>query len=228
MVGIVRSGTLVREARERVGLTQAALAQRAGTTQSAIARIETGGEPTLARLEELLAACGVSMQVHLARFEGSDAREVRRWIPTDAVSAIVDHGVAIVVSGRAAAALLGVATEVEVPLVVPDTGRPGLERLSSTLEALHARRRTTDGAGTLPMDRAPANLLTHRRWELATSHGAIDVDFEPPGTRGYADLSRRALTVDGVVVSSPADTARVLDAAGDDLAIVTALRAAAG
>jgi transcriptional regulator with XRE-family HTH domain len=55
-------GALVREARRRAGLTQAELARRVGTTQSAIARIERGRtEPDMARVVELIRACGLEL-----------------------------------------------------------------------------------------------------------------------------------------------------------------------
>ena len=56
----VSPAALIREARTRAGLSQAALAERAGTTQSAVSRWEGGHEePRLRRLGEILEACGV-------------------------------------------------------------------------------------------------------------------------------------------------------------------------
>ena len=53
---------LIREARNRAGLSQAQLAARAETSQSAIARYEVGAAtPTLATLERILAASGVTL-----------------------------------------------------------------------------------------------------------------------------------------------------------------------
>ena len=52
-------GELLREARERRGLTQGRLAIRANTTQSAISRIEAGKvSPSFATLRELLRLMG--------------------------------------------------------------------------------------------------------------------------------------------------------------------------
>ena len=52
-------GRLLREARQRHGLSQERLAIRAGTTQSAISRIEQErGSPTVRTLEELLHLMG--------------------------------------------------------------------------------------------------------------------------------------------------------------------------
>jgi transcriptional regulator with XRE-family HTH domain len=52
-------GRLLREARERHGLSQRRLALRAGTSQDAISRIERGIEsPTLDRFQDLLLVMG--------------------------------------------------------------------------------------------------------------------------------------------------------------------------
>lgn len=60
---------LVREMREVARLTQAELAKRVGTTQSVIARLEdaeyTGH--SLAMLERIASACGVSLKLHAKR-----------------------------------------------------------------------------------------------------------------------------------------------------------------
>src|SRR5437867_3893442 len=53
---------LIRDARRRAGLSQAALAARAKTSQPAVARYEAGtATPSLATLERLLAASGNSL-----------------------------------------------------------------------------------------------------------------------------------------------------------------------
>jgi transcriptional regulator with XRE-family HTH domain len=62
--------TLVREARERHGLSQARLAHRARTTQSAISRIERGEEAiTWERLRSLLHAVGEEPVLRSARMD---------------------------------------------------------------------------------------------------------------------------------------------------------------
>lgn len=68
---------LVREMREDAGLTQAELAKNVGTTQSVIARLEdaeyTGH--SLAMLERIASACGMSLKLHAAKKPDFD-REV--------------------------------------------------------------------------------------------------------------------------------------------------------
>jgi DNA-binding XRE family transcriptional regulator len=227
----VRGGVVVREARERAGLTQSSLAAQVGTTQSAIARIENGAEPTLPKLEDLLAACGISMQIHLARFEADETDPGgRAWTPSEPVVALCRAAVPCLIAGRAAASLHGVPVEVGVPVVVVDLGPDAIARLAAVLDELHARRRVAGdaGDGSLPLDRSPTGLRSRRRWSLDTPDGPIDVDFEPLGTRGYQDLVRRAVAISGISVTGAADTARQLDAAGDDLAVITHLRTLAG
>jgi ribosome-binding protein aMBF1 (putative translation factor) len=57
-------GRSVRELRERRGWSQTQLAKASGMTQSAVARFEAGGTvPTLAVLERLAAALGMTLRV---------------------------------------------------------------------------------------------------------------------------------------------------------------------
>ncbi len=58
--------SLVREARERAGLTQVVLAARAGVPQSTVARIESGAQtPSTEMVERLVRACGFEIRVEL-------------------------------------------------------------------------------------------------------------------------------------------------------------------
>jgi transcriptional regulator with XRE-family HTH domain len=55
---------LIREARSRAGLTQAALAERASTTQAAIARLERpGANPRFETLQKVIAASGRRLEL---------------------------------------------------------------------------------------------------------------------------------------------------------------------
>jgi transcriptional regulator with XRE-family HTH domain len=57
---------LLREARQRAGLSQKELAKRAGTSQPAVARLEAGqASPTLATLERLVGAAGFDLGIEL-------------------------------------------------------------------------------------------------------------------------------------------------------------------
>ena len=58
----------VRQARERLGMTQAELAARIGSTQPAIARLEAGGVmPNLDTLRRIAEALGFELVVDLRR-----------------------------------------------------------------------------------------------------------------------------------------------------------------
>jgi transcriptional regulator with XRE-family HTH domain len=60
-------GALVREARERHGVSQATLARRAGTTQKQVSRIERGEiSPSISTVARLLAAVGERLELHAA------------------------------------------------------------------------------------------------------------------------------------------------------------------
>ena len=59
-------GVLIREARERAGLTQADVARRAGTSQPAIARYEAGlARPRLETAQRCVEACGFELRIEL-------------------------------------------------------------------------------------------------------------------------------------------------------------------
>jgi ribosome-binding protein aMBF1 (putative translation factor) len=58
----------VREARERLGITQAELASRIGSTQPAVARLEGGGStPSFETLRRVATALGLELVVELRR-----------------------------------------------------------------------------------------------------------------------------------------------------------------
>ena len=67
------SATLIREARQAAGLTQAQLAERLGTKQPEIARLEAAGaNPRLATLGRVVAATGHSLALGLEPAAGID------------------------------------------------------------------------------------------------------------------------------------------------------------
>lgn len=93
--------------RKRAGLTQRVLAERVGTTQSAIARLERGiGDPTLARLSAIAAACDLELQVRLVDADDHDWSLVdRRALERpDLRMNNVKRAVAFIRSGRASVA----------------------------------------------------------------------------------------------------------------------------
>ena len=74
---ILRS--LVREARERAGLTQAALAERAGVAQSTVSRVESGARtPSTDLVERLVRATGYEIRVGLGEPDPETAALLER------------------------------------------------------------------------------------------------------------------------------------------------------
>ncbi|WP_419841330.1 helix-turn-helix domain-containing protein [Candidatus Poriferisodalis sp.] len=64
----MEAAELIRLARQRQGLSQAALAERVGTSQSVISAYERGRRnPTVDTLRRLIAATGERLEIRLAR-----------------------------------------------------------------------------------------------------------------------------------------------------------------
>jgi transcriptional regulator with XRE-family HTH domain len=63
---VSQAAAVIKQARERSGISQRELARRAGTTQAAISRVERGlEEPTVERLEQILAGLGWRPRIEL-------------------------------------------------------------------------------------------------------------------------------------------------------------------
>lgn len=75
-------GTLIRETRERHGLSQARLARRAATTQAVVSRIERGlTAPSFETAARLLGAMGWDLELGLrrSRWQDDDAQALRAF-----------------------------------------------------------------------------------------------------------------------------------------------------
>jgi len=69
---------LIREARQRAGITQAQLAERVGTSQPAIARYERArAMPDLTTLHRIVEACGLELSLELAEPDAQREAAVR-------------------------------------------------------------------------------------------------------------------------------------------------------
>lgn len=69
------SGTLIREARKRAGLSQVELARLSGKDRAQLARWERDVvQPSLETLREILRACGYDLETNLVRYE-PDAKQ---------------------------------------------------------------------------------------------------------------------------------------------------------
>jgi transcriptional regulator with XRE-family HTH domain len=72
---------IVREARERAGLSQRDLARHAGKAQSEIAKIERGRrEPTFATIERLVRAAGFDLRIQLVPHDDHDERLIEAML----------------------------------------------------------------------------------------------------------------------------------------------------
>jgi transcriptional regulator with XRE-family HTH domain len=70
----VISGDLIKEARNRAGLTQVELADRLDKSQSAIARWERDDvKPSLETLRSIIRACGFDLSFFMSRADDSNA-----------------------------------------------------------------------------------------------------------------------------------------------------------
>jgi transcriptional regulator with XRE-family HTH domain len=74
----VTSGTLIREARLRAGLSQGELSERSGKDRAQIARWERDVvQPSFETLRELVRACGFELELNLVP-DAVDERETER------------------------------------------------------------------------------------------------------------------------------------------------------
>ncbi|MEX2254280.1 MAG: helix-turn-helix transcriptional regulator [Acidimicrobiia bacterium] len=72
------ASTLLREARERAGLTLRQLATRAGTSHSTLSTYESGQKiPTFTTLARIVRAAGFALELDLAPIAGGLDREAR-------------------------------------------------------------------------------------------------------------------------------------------------------
>lgn len=77
----VPAWAILREARERAGLTQRELAARADKAQSEIAKIERGRrDPTVSTLERLVRAAGFDLRIHLVLHDDHDEQLMRAML----------------------------------------------------------------------------------------------------------------------------------------------------
>jgi transcriptional regulator with XRE-family HTH domain len=77
-MGAVTSGTLIREARLRAGLSQGELSERSGKDRAQIARWERDVvQPSFETLRDLVRACGFDLDLSLVPYDRDD-REAER------------------------------------------------------------------------------------------------------------------------------------------------------
>jgi transcriptional regulator with XRE-family HTH domain len=158
---------LLKEARDRAGLTQRELAQRAGTSQAMVARIERGQQsPSVATLERLVLACGLELRVETAGGAGPPAGPAARtgrllvWrsgggayaFPLEAVERIAEHRSPVRLPGQPPGA--GVVTvDGQATTALDAAGRLGTD---DAAPAQIVVVRVRDGRRAVVVDRAEA------------------------------------------------------------------------
>lgn len=139
------------------------------------------------------------------------------------------HGVQYVVIGGIAAIAQGYPLTTQDLDVTPAKDAANLGQLVAALQELEAKLRTSSEPLAFPVDEKM--LAAADAWTLVTNRGPLDLIFEPPGTRGYEDLRRDAVSVDlgttkPVLVASLPDLIRMKEASAreKDRAQLPALR----
>jgi transcriptional regulator with XRE-family HTH domain len=158
---------LLKEARNRAGLTQRELARRAGTSQAMVARIERGQQsPSVATLERLVRACGLELRIETAGEDAPQAGPAARtgrllvWrsggaayaFPLDAVERIAEHRSLVRLPGQPPGS--GVVTvDGRATTALDAAGRLGIDD-ASPVQLVVVRVR--DGRRAVVVDRAQA------------------------------------------------------------------------
>jgi hypothetical protein len=143
------AGALLRQARQRAGLSQVELAAKAGVTQSVISAYESGHrQPSLPTLAALIEAAGYELTAavrrhpgRLSRLSGPVGRRVRRR-RHDLVAAAAAHGVhGLGVFGSVARGQDRHDSDVDLLAdLPPGMSLFGLARLQADLEAILGSR----------------------------------------------------------------------------------------
>ena len=140
------------------------------------------------------------------------------------------HGVRYVLIGGLAATLHGSPLRTGDADICPARDSLNLERLTRVLAALDARIRSADAPDGLPFACDARFLGGIDILNLTTRFGDLDLVLSPPGTEGYDDLRRAAVTYDlgglSVVVAALEDLIRSKEATGrpKDAAVLPTLR----
>jgi hypothetical protein len=116
---------------------------------------------------------------------------------------LLDHNVVFIVIGGVAARLhdTGHAT-VDID-ICPSGGDDNLERLGKALRSIDARLRVEGEPAGIPFDPHPQQLRQLSTLTLVTTHGPVDLCFEPAGfSEGYDSLraGQTIVVVSGVLV----------------------------
>lgn len=224
----VTAADVIKNARYRAGLTQADLARRSGVPRTSIARWEAETrEPSLATVQAMVAACGLSLDIGLSSGDASlrdQVHDQRELSPRERIESLLPRSdaraawralqviaavpVPCVVIGSIAAVLQGTPqrpAETEVEVVASDP-------LALT-ESLRERRFE-------PVDDQRRFRVSDQRWAWTGPRGVlVALASAVPAGGDYATLKRAARPVpidDGeVLVAHPRDLLRLAEASVD-------------
>lgn len=200
---------LIREARARAGLSQAALARRVGCPQSTIARWERGNRlPSLETTRDVIRACGLDLGFALARYDDSYESLVDAQLVLAPLQRIRD--------------LVGDAAVDEVLPGLAVAARSGGVLIGPFAEALRGS----------PLVPAVPLLVRLAVDDVAAITGtSLELVESVPGVRGADDLRRDATLIAigedlEINVASLRDLVRMAEASPDDGGRTPALRVA--
>lgn len=106
------------------------------------------------------------------------------------------HGVKYVVIGNLGGTLYGSPLVTNDLDVCPSQDEQNLVALAAALAEMNARIRTPDTPEGIPFTCDATFLRQMRMVNLTTRFGDVALSFEPSGTLGYDDLTRRAVRID--------------------------------
>ncbi len=127
-----------------------------------------------------------------------------RLQPEEILRILERHRVRYVIIGGVGATLHGSPLPTHDTDVCPARDSANLQALATALRQLRARIRAPGVPDGLPFACEAAFIQQMDMLNLTTSHGDLDISFEPSGTHGYEDLARSAAPCDlgdGLVVS---------------------------
>jgi hypothetical protein len=137
--------------------------------------------------------------------------------PEAIFAVLAKHRVKYVLIGGVAATLHGSPLRTGDVDICPARNRANLGHLADALGELEAGIRGAS-SGALRFPREAAFLERMEIVNLTTRFGELDLVFQPPGTKGYEPLARRAVRYDlgalRVPTASLADLIRTKEAAG--------------
>ena len=129
-----------------------------------------------------------------------------------------DHAVDYVVIGALGAMLQGSPLRTDDVDICPSWDTPNLERLGQALDELNAREWDPRKDEYFERDFTSEFFAGDRLFLLVTKFGALDLVFDPAGTRGYDELIQQAVEIDveGLMVptASLGDIIRSKEATG--------------